>query len=58
MTPTIQQRRYYSPKEISAITGLSMATISRRIKDGTIPAVRIGRRLLIPASWDPFQKQI
>lgn len=56
MTTMTIDRRYYSPKEISAITGLSIATISRRIKDGTIPAVRIGHRLLIPASWDP-QKQ-
>ncbi len=40
--------QYCSIKDFGAITGLSVATIHRRIEDGTIPAAKIGRRKIIP----------
>lgn len=39
---------FFSRQEISVILGLSLATIGRRIKDGTIPSKKIGSRVLIP----------
>lgn len=47
------ERKYLSVAELAETTGLSKATISRRIKDGSIPAGRVGNRLLIPADWRP-----
>ena len=40
--------RYGSAAEVSALTGLSVKTIRRRIKDGSLRGVRLGRRVLIP----------
>lgn len=34
--------------EAGAIAGVDPRTISTGIKDGTIPSIRIGRRVLIP----------
>jgi excisionase family DNA binding protein len=41
----------YSKKQLVTLLGeMSEQTINRRIADGTIRAVRIGRRVLIPAA--------
>jgi excisionase family DNA binding protein len=41
----------YSKKQLVVLLGdMSEQTINRRIADGTIRAVRIGRRVLIPAT--------
>jgi excisionase family DNA binding protein len=40
---------YISPQDFEAATGLSLSSIYRRIKDGSIHAVRLGSRYLIPA---------
>lgn len=40
--------RYGSAAEVSALTGLSVKTVRRRVKDGTLRGVRLGRRVLIP----------
>jgi excisionase family DNA binding protein len=42
---------FFSPKEIASILGVSASTISRRIKDGTIPTALFGGMRLIPASF-------
>lgn len=42
---------YLSPAEVHALTGLSIATVRRRISDGTLPVVQLGgkkHRILIP----------
>ena len=41
---------YLRTTEAAEILGVSTRTIRRRIKDGTIPAVKIGRLVRIPAS--------
>ncbi|MCA9094196.1 MAG: hypothetical protein KDA68_11955 [Planctomycetaceae bacterium] len=49
-------RRFYSVEEFSRQSGLSPATIRRRIKDGQLPSYQPGgprTKVLIPASaWD------
>ena len=37
--------------EVSAALGISRAVVARRVADGTIPSVRLGRRILIPRRW-------
>jgi len=37
---------WFTLKEAAESTGVSLATIRRRIADGTVPAVRFGPRLL------------
>jgi len=43
--------RFYSIFEVMKITGLSRVSIYRRIKDNTIKATKLGRRVLVPASF-------
>jgi excisionase family DNA binding protein len=42
-------RRTFSPSEIAAATSLSLQTIRKMIRLGELKAVRVRRRLLIPA---------
>ena len=43
-------RTFYSIVEYGQLTGISQATIHRHIKGGVIKAVRLGGRVLIPAT--------
>lgn len=45
------EKQFLSPKEFSVTTSLSAPTIARRLRDGTIPHVKLGRRVLIPAAY-------
>ena len=45
------EKRTYTVAEVVEILGLSRITILRRIKDGSIPSIRLGRRVLIPAEY-------
>ena len=45
---TLMPPRFGSAADVSALTGLSVKTIRRRVKDGTIRGVKLGRRVLIP----------
>ena len=40
--------QFYSIAEVVKITGLSRISIYRRVKDKTLSAVKLGRRVLIP----------
>lgn len=40
---------YFTISEFSSISTLSRMTLHRRIADGTIPSIKVGRRRLIPA---------
>lgn len=42
-----RQSLYLSPQEAATRAGVSVATIRRRISDGTIPAHRLGRLIKI-----------
>jgi excisionase family DNA binding protein len=44
-------KTFLTPKELGAILGVSPSTVSRRIKDHTIPTMAFGGMLLIPASF-------
>lgn len=37
----------YSPREVSEITGFSLSTINRRLKDGSLRSRKIGGRIFI-----------
>ena len=39
----------YKPSELPKLIGLSRTTVYKMIEDGTIPSVRVGHRLIIPA---------
>jgi excisionase family DNA binding protein len=43
-------RLAYSPSETGGLLGMSEASVRRAIRAGEIRAVRVGRRLLVPAS--------
>lgn len=40
---------FLSRKETAKKLGICIPTLERRLKDGTLPSIRIGRRILIPA---------
>lgn len=43
--------QFYSVFEVMKITGLSRISIHRRIKDKTLRSIKLGRRVLIHASF-------
>jgi excisionase family DNA binding protein len=43
------QRLAYSIREVAALTGLSARTITRQIRCRALRAVRVSRRVVIPA---------
>ncbi len=46
------KRSYYSPEEVAEYYGVSVETIRRMCREGTIPGVkRIGRQYRIPAKF-------
>jgi|LSQX01.1.fsa_nt_gb excisionase family DNA binding protein len=50
--PKATQPLYLSPQEAAIHAGVSVDTIRRRIADGTIPAHRLGKRLIRIAAAD------
>jgi len=44
-------KKFYSPKELERILDASSSTIARRLRDGQIPFVKLGGRVLIPTSF-------
>lgn len=46
-----KNRASVSPAKLASLTGLSEISVYRKLKDGTIPSMRIGSRHLIPASF-------
>ena len=45
---TLPEKLFLNRKETADVLGLSLATVGRRINDGTIPHRKIGSRILIP----------
>lgn len=43
-----QESAVMSLKEVSDVLGISPRTVSVGIADGTIPSIRVGRRVLVP----------
>lgn len=48
--PTTLPRMAYSMRETADMIGMSLRTLVRRVDDGTIRAVKVGKRVLIPAA--------
>ncbi len=46
----VSERLAYSPPELSRVTGLSIATIYRKLASREIASSRLGRRILIPSA--------
>jgi len=44
------ERKFANKKEAAEIIGISVSSIQRRIADGTIMALKIGGRVLVPIS--------
>jgi excisionase family DNA binding protein len=40
-------RQTFDVADAAAVTGLSRATIYRALKDGSLPAIRLGRRVVV-----------
>lgn len=49
MTRMQLAREFLSVDETAALTGLSSATVRRRVADGTFPSILVGRRRLVRA---------
>ena len=47
----ISMKKFYSVKEVAEILGVSRSLVYAKICNGKIPSRRIGRRILIPASY-------
>jgi excisionase family DNA binding protein len=45
------QNRFLSVSEVTTILGQSISTTHRRLRDGTIPHIKLGGRVLIPAEF-------
>ena len=45
------QRKTYTIDEVARMLGVSRITVVRRVKDGTIPSIRIARKVLIPRDF-------
>jgi len=51
----MEERKFYSPREVAVILGVCKETILRRVRDGRIPSTRLGLGknsvIRIPKSW-------
>ena len=47
----ITMKKFFSVKEVAEILGVSKSLIYAKICNGQIPSRRIGRRILVPASY-------
>ena len=43
-------KMFVNVAEVARLTGLCLKTTKRRVQDGTIKSVRIGRRILVPVA--------
>ena len=41
-------RQTYRPVEVAELLGMHLSTIYRRVEEGKIPAIRLGRILRVP----------
>jgi excisionase family DNA binding protein len=44
-------QKFLSPAEVCLHLGISSATLARQLRAGTIPKVKLARRILIPSAW-------
>lgn len=44
-------KKFYNVDEVKEILGVSGGGLYKWIKEGQVPAIKIGRRVMIPASY-------
>lgn len=44
---TLEYHEYFTPQQVSKMLGVTSRTIERWCKDGTMPAIKVGRRYRI-----------
>ena len=44
-------KKFYSLLEVSRILGLEKGTVWRKVRGGEIPAIRVGKKYLVPAEF-------
>jgi excisionase family DNA binding protein len=44
-------KHFFSRKETAKVLSISLPTLNRRLADGSIPHVKLGGRVLIPAEY-------
>jgi excisionase family DNA binding protein len=49
--PAMEERAFYTPKELAPIVGLSYKTVLEQIDEGKIPAEKFGTYYKVPAWW-------
>ena len=42
------ERLVYTPTEVGALLGLGRTAVYERLRDGSLPSVRLGNRIFIP----------
>ena len=47
----ISMKKFFSVKEVAELLGVSRSLIYDKVCRGTIPSRRVGRRILIPATY-------
>lgn len=47
------EKRAFSPREFAYVWSLSLGKVRKDLAAGTIPHFKIGRRVCIPADYDP-----
>ena len=47
----MSQTLFLTKVQVATATGTSLPTVNRRLKDGTIPFIKLGARVLVPASY-------
>jgi excisionase family DNA binding protein len=45
---SLVKRHTYSVREVAELLGVSAKTVRREVRRGSIPVIRVGRRVLIP----------
>lgn len=54
----MEERAVYSCEEAAAKLGVNIKTLYEGVKEGSIPSMRVGRRILIPrAAFDRLLEQ-
>jgi excisionase family DNA binding protein len=48
---TKSEKKYYTIKEAASKLNVARLTVYRNTKNGNIPRIQIGSRVMVPASW-------
>ena len=48
---SVIQKKFISRQEAADALGISLVTLARRLADGSIPFIKLGNRVLIPAQF-------